>query len=182
MRRWIYTLASLTLVGGIVQAQETRGTVAIAPGWVQDVGKNSERNAVATFVKADELGELGNGNIIMNEIELDAETATLKEIMAFDERMMQLNKKENEVQIKSVEKMVLKDHKTVAEVKHVIGAADAQYQAIAYIPEKGKVVTLTLSTYSDLFFKEHINDFNKMVQSYHKENTIMPSITKTEIE
>lgn len=182
MRRLIYTLACLTLVGGIVQAQDTQKTVVIAPGWVQDISKNSEYNAVQAFVKADELGELGNGIIYMSEIPLDIEVATLKELMAYDDRMLQFNKAENTVKIKDAGKIVLKDKNTVAEIRHVIGGRDAKYQAIAYIPENGKIVTLTLSTYSDLFFEDHVGDFNTMVQSYHQANTIMPSITKTEID
>jgi hypothetical protein len=181
MKKMIYTAAVLVAIGGAVQAQQKSSPITIAEGWVQDNSKNKEFNAKETLVKADEVGEIGNGHIIVSEIQLDTEVAKLKDVIEFDTRMYTLNK-QGKVQVKDAGVIVTHDKKKTSIVKHVIGGIDAGYQAIAYIPEKESIVTVTLSTYSKDFFDDHYSDFQKVVRSYSKNVQLSPTLSESTLD
>lgn len=181
MKKMIYTAACVVAIAATTQAQQKGSPVSIAPGWVQDNSKNTELLAKESFVKADEVGELGNGVIYLREVALDEELTNLKSVVDLETKMFTLNKSA-EVQVKDGGNITLADKKTTSVVKHVIGASDAKFQAIAYIPEKESVVTLTLSTYSKEFFDDHINDFRKMVSSYSKQNILTHTLSQSGLE
>lgn len=181
MKKTIYTAACVVAMAVAAQAQQKTSPVTIAPGWVQDNSKNTELLAKESFVKADEVGELGNGVIYLRETGLDEEVKTVQDLINLETKMFTLNK-QGEVQIKDAGKITLADKKTASIVKHVTGASDAKFQAIAYIPEKESVVTLTLSTYSKEFFDDHINDFRKMVSTYSKQAVVTPTLSQSGLE
>jgi hypothetical protein len=180
MKKMIYSVACVVALASVAEAQQKTSPVAIAEGWVQDNSRNAAQLARESFIKADEVGEIGNGIIYLREVGLDEELTSLKDVVDLDAKMFTLNK--TTVQVKDAGKIVLADKKTTSVVKHITGSSDAQFQAIAYIPEKGSVVTLTLATYSKEFFEDHLNDFNKMVSTYSKDVRLTPIVSESNLD
>lgn len=68
--------------------------------------------------------------------------------------------------------------KSLAIIKHITGAADANYQAVAYIPESKSVYVITLSSDNHKLFNETLPDFEEVVQSYKVDRERIWMVTK----
>lgn len=184
MKKVIYTTACIVMMGALTQAQnvsEKNVPVVIPEGWVQDNIRNKEFLAKETLVKADEVGELGNGHILIRAIELDQELASFQEVVDYESKMVSLNRN-NTIVVKDLDKITTADTKKSAVVKQVKGSPDAAFQAVAYINDDAQVVSITLASHTQAFFDDHYADFVKVVKSYSKNVVLDNMLTKSEIE
>lgn len=81
-------------------------------------------------------------------------------------------------EVKNMPPITVDNDKSIAIVKHVTGAADAAYQAIAYIPESKSVYVIALGTNTHKLFTETLPDFEKIVQSYKVDRERIWIVTK----
>jgi hypothetical protein len=81
-------------------------------------------------------------------------------------------------EVKNMSPITIDDGKSIAIVKYVTGAADAAYQAVAYIPESKLVYVIIYGTNSHKFFTENLSDFEKIVQSYKVDRERIWMVTK----
>jgi hypothetical protein len=64
------------------------------------------------------------------------------------------------------EKYQVDRKKHIAHIRHIYGAKEARYQAIAYIGEVGQMVTISLISNDNNQFRTSLSDFKTFVESY----------------
>jgi hypothetical protein len=84
----------------------------------------------------------------------------------------------DQFEIKNMPTIAIDNDRSVAFYKHIYSAADAAYQAVAYIPESKSILAITLSTDSHKLFNEYLEDFEKMIQSYMVERERIQMVTR----
>lgn len=177
----IYTTACVVLMSAASYAQSDLGGVQIPDGWALDNNRNKEFLADETLVKADEIGEPGNGHIIVRAIEVDQELASFQEIVDYETKMQTLTNNRT-VTITDAPKITTTNGKETATVKHVTGTADAAYQAVAFLNKDTHVVTITLASHTQAFFEDHYADFVKTVRTFGETIGINTLLTKSSLE
>jgi hypothetical protein len=81
-------------------------------------------------------------------------------------------------EIKNMPTLAIDNDRSVAFYKHIYNAADAAYQAVAYIPESKSILAVTFSTDSHKLFNEYLEDFEKMIESYTVERERIQMVTR----
>jgi len=117
--------------------------------------------------KGSVIEKTGNSNITMYVNTFQAETemrfienVIAEEIETYREAVSGL------FEVHDLGRFQVDRKKHVAHIRHIYGAKDAQYQAIAYIGEVGQIVSIAMLSDDKNLFQASLNDFKTFVESY----------------
>jgi hypothetical protein len=189
MRNILFTFSILLLTTAMSQAQqlfvttetetgktETIG-VLIPESWVGDNTRNKTWNAKHTLVKSDEVNEPGNGFIIIQSLSVDDTYRTAKDVIAY-EKLVRTTKNVTLVETQRT----IASQNVVVDVIEVEGSVDGARQKIVLIPVDDSVVTLTLITDSQEFYKDHEASLDELLQSVEFTSKGIQIITQMDLK
>jgi hypothetical protein len=193
MKNLIYTFAfcfSLTMIAKaqrIYQTAESANgakdviSVMVPDGWVQDNQRKHGIWAKNILVKADEVGEMGNGKIYIQTIPMEADQYSVEDVIAHEKMMY----KTVNTEVKETARITLDELNKEVSVISVKGSPDDAHQVVAFIPLTTSVAVVTLSTPYSEFVADHMADFTSLLRSFQlnphlKQTTGTDVITRVE--
>lgn len=131
------------------------------------------------FLKAELTKKVGGqtASIYLHSIEYKGKKDSL-EVIVKDEMDSYREFGSDQFSIKPQKPIIIDNGKSIAIIKHITGASDAAYQAIAYIPENKSVLSITLITDSHQLFLNSIKEFETIVKSYSVDIEQIKIVTK----
>jgi hypothetical protein len=167
-----YSVFSQTILETVSQVNEVKviKNITIPHGW------SASGNEIYGNVLAKENSD-SETTISFHLIEANMRYDSLESIIKFELDSYREFASER-FEVKNAKPLLVDNEKSIAVVKHVFGAADAAYQAIAYIPESKSVLALTLSTDDHKIFSESLSQFEEIVKSYTVINERIQMVTK----
>jgi len=181
---WILAAVFFTLTVNAQQHYETSKikdnvkttyTFIIPAGWDVSYSIAKKYNAEIAYLHSADSYRSPKATIHINHVPFDRHDEAMEDIIDYD---MEGYLEFSDVMVSNNKKITIDGGKSLAIIKHIRGASDADFMAIAYIPEAENITTVTLVSNNDGNFYESLKVFEEIVLSYQKRTEHLAVITK----
>ena len=138
-------------------------TMTIPQGWEASHSMKYVQKSEESYIPTSQSWRTAEGCIFVTKVSLDNEQETIDDVINFEVKTYTTF---GNVKVEDGRTIIVDNDKSIAFVKKYLGAADAPFQAIAYIPERSSVTLVSFFADTEEFFNNNIQSFEDFVKSY----------------